>query len=108
MKKHVAGIDCSGVNDNGSGRFTQEANNLDKLVCYFNGQNNVQMFNVFTSTRLKKQETEKSIYFQIDRVRSKRNKDTFEANKSLQQNGTNNDSSKRFGSGYRPSENRRT
>ena len=106
MKKHVAGIDCSGVNDNESGRFTQEANNLDKLVCYFNGQNNVQMFNVFTSTRLNKQETEKSIYFQIDRVRSKRNKDTFKANKSLQQNGTNNDSSKRFGSGYRPSENR--
>ena len=64
------------------------------------------MFNVFTSTRLNKQETEKSIYFQIDRVRSKRNKDTFKANKSLQQNGTKNDSSKRFGSGYRPSENR--
>ena len=106
MKKDVAGIDCSGVNDNGSGRFTTEANDLDKLVSYFNGQNNVQMFNVFTSTRLNKQETEKIVYFQIDKVKSKRNKDTFEANKSLQQNGTNNDSSKRFGSEYQPSENR--
>ena len=29
------------------------------------------MFNVFTSSRINQQETEKGIYFQIDRVRSK-------------------------------------
>ena len=44
------------------------------------------MFNVFMSTRTNKQETEKSTYFQIDRVRSKTNEDTFEANTLLQQN----------------------
>ena len=32
-------------------------------------------------------------------------KDTFEANTLLRQNGANNDSPKKFGSGYRPSEN---
>ena len=60
----------------------------------------------FTSNRINKQETEKGIYFQIDRVRSKTNKDTSEANTLLRQNGASNDSSKKFGSGYRPSENR--
>ena len=79
-------IDCSGVNKNGPGRFKTEANNLDKQIFYFNGQNNDIMFNVFMSTRTNKQETEKSTYFQIDRVRSKTNEDTFEANTLLQQN----------------------
>ena len=64
------------------------------------------MFNVFTSTRINKQETEKGIYFQINKVRSKANENTFEANTSLRQNDASNDSSKKFGSGYRLSENR--
>ena len=79
-------IDCSGVDKNEPGRFKTEANNLDKQIFYFNGQNNNIMFNVFMSTRTNKQETEKSTYFQIDRVRSKTNEDTFEANILLQQN----------------------
>ena len=58
------------------------------------------MFNVFTSTRMNQQEFEKGIYFQIDRVRSKTNKDTFEATTLLLQNGSCNNSSKKFGSGY--------
>ena len=44
--------DCGGVNKNGSGRFETEVNNPDKQVCYFNGQNYDQMFNIFTSTRI--------------------------------------------------------
>ena len=99
-------IDCSGVNKNGPGRFRTKANNPDKQFCCFNRQNDDQMFNFFLSNRINKQETEKGIYFQIDRVRSKTNKDTSEANTLLRQNGAINDSSKKFGSGYRPSENR--
>ena len=91
--------DCSGVNKNGPGRFRTEGNNLDKQVCYFNGQNNDQMFNVFTSTRINKQETEKDICFQIDRVRSKTNEDTFEANTLLRQNGPSKLAKPRFLSG---------
>ena len=90
-------IDCSGVNKNRPGRFRTEANNPDKQVCYFN---------VFTSTRINNQENEKGIYFQIDRVWSKTNEDTFEANTLLRQKGASNDRSKKFGSGYQPSENR--
>ena len=63
------------------------------------------MFKFFTSTRIIKQETEKGIYFQIDRVRNKTNQNTFEGNALLRQNGAGNDSSKKFGSGYRPSAN---
>ena len=64
------------------------------------------MFNVFTSNRTNQQETEKGIYFQIDRVWSKTNAETFEANTLLRQNGTSNDNSKKFGSGYRFTKNR--
>ena len=98
--------DCSEANKNGLGRFRTEANNPNKQVCYFNGENNDQIFNVFMSTRINKQEAEKDIYYLIDRVRSNTNEGTFEANTLLRHNGGSNDSSKKFGSVYRPSENR--
>ena len=85
-------IDCSGVNKNESGRFRTEANNPDKQVWYFNGQNNDQILNIFASTRINMQETGKGIYFQFERVRSKINEDTFEANTLLRQNSASNDS----------------
>ena len=56
------------------------------------------MFNVFTSSRINQQETEKGIYFQIDRGTT--SEDTFEVNTFLRKNGTNNYNSKKFGSGY--------
>ena len=101
MKKY----EYSGVNKNGHGRFRTEANNPEKQFCYFNGQNSDQMFRVFLSTRINKQENEKGIYFQIDRVKSKMNEDAFKANTLLRENDASNDSSKKFGSGYQPSEN---
>ena len=97
-------IGCSGINKNGPDKFRTEANNPDKQVCYFDGQSNNQMFNVFTSSRINQQETEKGIYFQIDRGTT--SEDTFEVNTFLRKNGTNNYNSKKFGSGYRPAENR--
>ena len=76
-------IDCSVVNKNGPGRVRTEANYHDKQVCCFNGQNNSQMFNFFTSTRINQQETEKGIYFQLYRDRSKTKEETVEANTLL-------------------------
>ena len=64
------------------------------------------MCNVFTSSRVNQQETEKEIYFQIDIIKSKMNENTFEANTLLRQNGASNDNSKKFGSGYQPAEKR--
>ena len=76
-------IDCSGINKNVPGRFRTEDNSNEKQVCYFNMQNNDQMFNVFRTNRINQQKTEKGIYFQIDRVKSKTTADTFEANTLL-------------------------
>ena len=46
------------------------------------------------SNRIIREETDQSIYFQINRLKSKRNTDTFEENTLLQQNGGKNDNSK--------------
>ena len=46
------------------------------------------------SNRINLEETQKGIYFQIDRARSKTNGDTFDANMLLQQNGTSNGNTK--------------
>ena len=69
------------VNKNGPGRVRTKANYHDKQVCYFNGQNNDQMFNAFTSTRINQQE--KSIYFQLYRDKSKIKEDTIDTNTLL-------------------------
>ena len=61
-------IDSSEIDKNGPGRFRTEANNSEEEVCYFNADNNDQIFNVFMSSKINHQETEKGIYFQIDRV----------------------------------------
>ena len=53
------------------------------------------------SNRINHEEIVKGIYFQIDRVKSKTNTDTFEANTLLQKNGASNNNSKKFGGGYR-------
>ena len=66
-------------------------------ICYFNAVNNDQIFNVFMSNRINHEEIDKGIYFQIDRVKSKTNTDTFEANTLLQKDGKSNDNSKKFG-----------
>ena len=42
-------IDCSGVNINRPDRFRTKAHNTDEQICYFNAQNNDQLFNVFVS-----------------------------------------------------------
>ena len=98
-------IDCSGVNKNGPGRFRTEANNPEKQVCYFNMQNNDQMFNDFIANKINQQDSEKGIYLQIDRVKSKTIEEKLEVNTLLRQNGATNDSSKIFGGGYRPTKN---
>ena len=41
------------------------------------------MFNAFTSTRINQQETEKGIYFQLYRDKSKMKEDTIDANTLL-------------------------
>ena len=82
------------ANNNEKTFLSTDWSGINKLICYFNGQNNDQIFNVFMSNRINLEETQKGIYFQIDWARSKTNGDTFDANMLLQQNGTSNGNTK--------------
>ena len=77
---HYLTIDCSGVKKNSSGRYRTQADDPEKQVCYFN-----ELYNVFTSNRIKK-------YIKVDQVQGK-NK-TFDAEKTLKQDGIHNRFSK--------------
>ena len=84
-KRHCLTIDCSGVNKNGLGTYRTQADNPDKLVCYFNKTRDDEFYNVFISERINSGSFDKGIYFQITRVRD--NKETFDAEKTLEEDG---------------------
>ena len=69
-KKHCLTIDCSYANKNGPGRFRTQAENPEKQVCYFGKTNDDKFFDSFLSNRLKGEDNEKKIYFQIEKIRS--------------------------------------
>ena len=76
--------DCSNINKNRPGRHRTNAGNPEEQVCYFNKASNDQVYYTFMSKRIKSGNFEKGIYFKIDRVQSKINKETFSANKTLE------------------------
>ena len=55
----------------------------DEQVCYFNTQNDDQLFNDFVSKRNKWKKSTDGIYFQIKRFRSENNSETFDAKVEL-------------------------
>ena len=88
-KRHCLTINCSGVNKNGSGRYRTQADNPDKQVCYFNKTRDDEFCNVFKTERINSGSFDKGIYFQITRVRD--NNETFDAEKTLEQDGATDD-----------------
>ena len=84
-------IDCSNVNKNGPGRYRTNGHNQEEPVCYFNKASNDQVYNTFTSKRIKSENFEKGIYFKIDCIQGKINNETFSASKTLEKNGSSND-----------------
>ena len=82
-KRHCLTIDCSGVNKNGLGRYRTQADNPDKLVCYFNKTRDDERYNVFISERINSGSFDKGTYFQITWVRD--NKETFDAEKTFEE-----------------------
>ena len=77
---HYLTIDCSCVKKNSPGRYRTQADDPEKQVCYFN-----KLYNVFTSNRIKK-------YIKVDQVQGKEK--TFDAEKTLKQDGIHNRFSK--------------
>ena len=80
-------LDCSNKNKDGSGRFRTEADNPDKQFCYFNSQNDEQVYKQFVSERINSETEKNSHYFKIVEVVSKSDKKVF----NLQEFNNNND-----------------
>ena len=77
-------IDCSYKNKNGPARYRSAADNSDQQVCYFNKPNDDEYSNVFISKRIKAENFNEGIYFKIERVRGKTEKENFDAKKTLE------------------------
>ena len=88
-KRHCLTICYSVVNKNGPGRYRTQADNPDKQVCYFNKTCDDIFYNVFISERINSGSFDKGIYFQITRVRD--NNETFDAEKTLEEDGATDD-----------------
>ena len=78
-------VDCSAVNKNSLGRYRTQADDPKKLVCYFNKPCDDELYNVFISNRIKTENFSNGIYFKVDRLQGK--DETFDAEKTLKQDG---------------------
>ena len=66
------------------------ADNPDQQVCYFNKPQDDIFYNVFISKRIKAENFDQGIYFKIEKVRGKTEKESFDAKKTLK-DGTSDD-----------------
>ena len=89
-------IGSSYKNKNGPGRYRSAADNADEQVCYFNKPNDDEYCNVFISKRIKAENFSEGIYFKIERVRGKTEKENFDAKKTLEDGASNDRLSKIF------------
>ena len=76
-EKHCLTIDCGYINKNGPGRYRSSADNPEKQVCYFNKPNDDVFYNTFISKRIKGEKYEEGVYFKIEKVRGKTDKENF-------------------------------
>ena len=88
-EKRCLTIDSSYENKNGPGRNRSAADNPDEQVCYFNKPNDDKYYNVFISKRIKAENFSEGIYFKIERVRGKTEKENFDAKKTLEDSASN-------------------
>ena len=91
-EQHCLTIDCSGVNKNSLGSYRTQADDPEKQVCYFNKPCEDELYNVFINNGIKTESFNNDIYFKVDRVQGK--DETFDAEKTLKQDGIYNQFSK--------------
>ena len=89
-------IDCGYKNKNGPGRYRSSADNPGKQVCYFNKPNNNFFYNTFINERIKGDAYDNGIYFKIEKVRGKTDKENFDSKRTLEDGASNIRSSKLF------------
>ena len=83
-EKHCLTIDCGYINKNGPGRYRSSADNPEKQVCYFNKPNDDVFYNTFISKRIKGDKSNEGIYFKIEKVRGKTDREHFDAKRNLE------------------------
>ena len=88
-EKHCLTIDCGYINKNGPGRYRSSAENPEKQVCYFNKPNDDVFYNTFISERIKGENFDDGIYFKIEKVRGKTDKENFDAKRTLEDGASN-------------------
>ena len=89
QKKLCLTIDCGYNNKNGPGRYRSSADNPDKQVCYFNKPNDDVFYNTFISERIKGEKFDEGIYFKIEKVRGKTERENFDAKETLEDGASN-------------------
>ena len=95
-EKHCLTIDCGCINKNGPGRYRSSAKNPEKQVCYFNKPNDDVFYNTFISERIKRENFDDGIFFKIEKVRRKTDKENFDAKRTLEDGASGTGSSKFF------------
>ena len=88
-EKHCLTIDCGYLNKNGPGRYRSSADNPEKQVCYFNKPGHDVFYNTFISERRKGDQYSEGIYFKIEKVRGKNDKENFDAKRILEDGSSN-------------------
>ena len=86
-EEHCLTIGCGYINKNGPGRYRSSADNPEKQVCYSNKPNDDVSHNTFISEQIKGKQFDDGIYFKIEKVRGKIDKENFDAKRTLE-NGT--------------------
>ena len=82
-------IDCGYINKNGPGSYRSSAENPEKQVCYFNKPNDDVFYNTFISERIKGENFDDGIYFKIEKVRGKTDKQNFDPKRTLEYGASN-------------------
>ena len=95
-KKHCLTIDCGYINKNEPGRYRSSADNPEKQACNFNKPNDDVFYNTFTSERIKGEKFDDGVYFKIEKVRGKTDKENIDAKRTLEDGRSNARSSKSF------------
>ena len=78
------------------GWYRSAADNPEEQVCYFNKPNDDEYYKVSTSKQIKAENFSEGIYFKIERVRGKTEKESFDAKKTLEDGASNDRLSKTF------------
>ena len=89
-------IDCGYIDKNRPGRYRSSAESPEKQVCYFNKPNGDVFYNTFISEQIKGEKFDDGIYFKIEKVRGKTDKENFDAKRTSKDAASNARSSEFF------------